>query len=179
MKHLAIAAAFFAFAALTAAEVAVNGNFTIRPKAKYPTGWRADGWIGHQPEPKFEILQENGRNAVHFTEISCKNGFVWISSARPAAKAGDIIRITARIKGSGTARFGLETFTDKKQWIMVLPKTVFTLTPEWKEIKADLVVKDKDEKLKAATAVLTFGATANSDFYISNLKAELIPAEKK
>ena len=148
MKHLAIAAVLFAFAALTAGELAVNGTFTVKPQAKYPAGWRVDRWVGYQPEPKFEIIQENGRNVVHFTEISCKNGFSWTSSTLPAAKAGDIIRVTAKIKGKGTARFGLETFTDKKKWLAVLPKTSFVLTPEWKDVKADLVVKDKDPAQK-------------------------------
>ena len=179
MKQIAIAAALFAFAALAAGEMAVNGTFTVKPQAKYPTGWRADRWIGYQPEPKFEIIQENGLNVVHFTEIGCKNGFSWTSATLPAAKAGDIIRVTAKIKGKGTARFGLETFTDKKKWLAVLPKTSFVLTPEWKEVKADLAVKDKDPAQKTGYVMLTFGATSKADFYISDLKAELVPAEKK
>ena len=179
MKRFAIAAALFAFAALAAGEVAVNGTFTIKPQAKYPAGWRVDRWVGYQPEPKFEIIQENGRNVVHFTEISCKNGFSWCSSARPAVKAGDIIRVTAKIKGKGTARFGLETFTDKKKWLAVLPKTSFVLTPEWKEVKVDLKVVDKDASQKAASVMLTFGATSKADFYISGMKVELISGEKK
>ena len=179
MKQFAIAAALFAFVALAAEEVAVNGAFTIKPQAKYPTGWVADRWIGYQPEPKFEIIQENGRNVVHFTEIGCKNGFSWCSSARPAVKAGDVLRVTAKIKGKGKARFGLETFIDKRKWLAVLPKTGFDLTPEWKDVKVDLVVKDKDATQKVGFVMLTFGATSKADFYISDLKAELVPAEKK
>ena len=179
MKRLAIAAAFLTFAALAAGEVDVNGIFAAKPQEKYPTGWRCDQWKGFQPEPKFEIIQENGQNVVHFTEISCKNGFSWYSLARPAVKAGDIVRVTAKVKGTGKVRFGLETFSSAKKWIMVLPRTAVSLTPEWKEVKVDLKVVDKDATQKAASVMLTFGATSKADFYISSLKVELVAAEKK
>ncbi len=61
-KHLVIAAAFLSFAALTAGEIAVKGNFTVKPQAKYPTGWVNDRSSVFKPEPKFEIIQENGQN---------------------------------------------------------------------------------------------------------------------
>lgn len=178
-KHLVIAAAFLSFAALTAGEIAVKGNFTVKPQAKYPTGWVNDRSSVFKPEPKFEIIQENGQNVVHFTEINGKHGFSWSSTARPAVKAGDVIRVTAKVKGSGKVMFGLETFTKERKWIMPLPKVRFDLTPEWKKIKVDLEVLDKHATRKAGFAMVVFGAASKSELYISDLKAELIPASDK
>jgi len=178
-KHLVIAAAFLTFTALTAGEIAVKGNFTVKPQGKYPTGWVNDRSSGFKPEPKFEIIQENGQDVVHFTEINGKHGFGWSSSARPAVNAGDVIRVTAKVKGSGKVRFGLETFTDKRKWIMPLPKVSMDLTQEWKKIQVDLEVLDKHATLKAGYAMLVFGAGPKSELYITDLKAELIPASNK
>ena len=179
MKHLTIAAALLAALSLTAGEIALKGDFAALQKDTYPVGWYNNTWGGYLPAPKFEIVKEKDFNALHFTEINGKSGFGWSSKARPAAKAGDIVRVTAKVKGSGKAWFGLQSFTDKGRWIMVLPMSYFDLTPEWKEVKADLVVKDKDPAQKTGYVMLTFGATGKADFYISDLKAELVPAEKK
>lgn len=178
-KHLVIAAAFLTFTALTAGEIAVKGNFTVKPQGKYPTGWVNDRSSVFKPEPKFEIIQENGQNVLHFTEINGKHGFGWSSSARPAVNAGDVIRVTAKVKGSGKVRFGLETFTNKRKWIMPLPKVSIDLTPEWQKVQVDLEVQDKHATLKTGYVMLVFGAVSKSELYISDLKAELIPASKK
>ena len=178
-KHLVIAAAFLSFAALSAGEIAVKGNFTVKPQEKYPTGWVNDRSSVFKPEPKFEIIQDNGQNVVHFTEINGKHGFSWSSSARPTVKAGDVIRVSAKVKGSGKVMFGLETFTKERKWIMPLPKVRIDLTPEWKKIKVDLEIQDKHATRKAGLAMVVFGAASKSELFITGLKAELIPASDK
>ena len=176
MKHLIAAAALLSVLSLTAGEIPLKGDFAALQKDKYPVGWYNNTWGGYLPAPKFEIVKEKDFNAVHFTEINGKSGFGWSSKARPAAKAGDTVRVTAKVKGTGKAWFGLQSFTDKGRWIMVLPMTYYDLTPEWKEVKFDLPVEDRHKTLKTGIIMVTFGANSKADFYIGDLKGEVIPA---
>lgn len=171
MKKLLIAVTVLAGIALSAAEVNVFGTFAQVQKNGFPQGWYANAWEGYKPAPKFEIITENGAKVIHFTEIKAKSGFGWASNARFAAKAGDKVTVTAKVKGAGTAWFGLQTFQANDAWTGVLPGKNVPLTKDWSEVKVELPVANIKDKA-TGRVMLTFGANQNADFYISNIKVD-------
>lgn len=171
MKKLLSVAAALAGIALSATEVNVFGSFAQIQKNGMPRGWYANAWKGYQPAPKFEIVTENGKKVLHFSEIKGTSGFGWASSLRFPAKAGDVVTVTAKVKGSGTAWFGLQTFQADTKWTGVLPARKFPLTSQWTEFKAELPVTDVKDR-KTGKVMVTFGAEQNADFSISELKVD-------
>ena len=171
MKKFVIAAAALAVITVSAVEVDVKGDFAQVQKNGSPVGWYANAWEGYKPAPRYEVITEDGARALHFTEIKGKYGFSWGTSLRFAAKAGDKVTVTAKVKGSGSVCFGLQAFLANGDWTGVLPASSITLTKEWKDVKVELNVADVKNKV-TGKVMLTFGASPNSELYIAGVKVD-------
>ncbi len=161
---------------LSAAELDISGNFARLQTSGFPHDWYLNGSAGYKPAPKFDSAAGNGARILHFSEIKGKSGF-GVSSRKPfACIAGNKVVVTAKVKGSGAAWFGLQTFQKDKKWSGILPAKSVILGKEFQEIKVELPVQDIRDR-KTASAILTFGASRNADLYISDLRAELVETQ--
>ena len=179
MKHLLMFAAVLAAGIVSAQEINIKGDFaSIDKKEKVPVGWYNNSWGGYQPAPKYEIITEGETKVFHASEVKGKSGFSLSSKARPAAVAGDVIVVTARVKGAGKVFFGLQGFDAQSRWIGVMqPMPSLPLEAEWKDIKVELPVKEVNKTRKIGVVMVTFGATSGAELFITNLKAERVAAK--
>ncbi len=157
---------------VSAAELKVQGDFVKLQKNGMPMGWSANSWSGYKPAPKFEIVEGDGAKALHFTEINAKYGFCWVNWQRYPAKAGDVVKVTAKVKGSGFAWVQLQTCLADGKYTGAIPQSVIRLTPEWRDVEIEIAVTDIKDKV-TGKVMLTFGAKKGADFYISHIKADL------
>lgn len=177
MKHLLMFAAVLAAGIVSAQEINIKGDFAaFDQKEKVPVGWYNNAWGGYQPMPKYEVITEGENKVFHASEVKGKSGFSLSSKARPTAVAGDVIVITARVKGTGKVSFGLQAFTAQFKWISVMPMTFLPLEADWKDVRVELPVKDVHKTLKTGAVMVTFGGTPAGELFITGLKAEKVAA---
>ncbi len=162
---------------LSAAELNISGNFARLQTSGFPHDWYLNGYAGYKPEPKFDSVAENGLRILHFSDIKGKSGF-GVSSRKPfACTAGNKVVVTAKVKGSGAAWFGLQTFQEGNKWSGVLPAKSVILGKDFQKIRVELPVQDIRDR-KTVSAILTFGAVKNAELYISDLRAELVEKQE-
>ncbi len=154
------------------AELNVNGTFDNIQENGFPKGWYLNAWQGYKPAPEFKMLKDEEKNIAHFSNITAKFGFGWAYSGRFAAKADQIVTVTARVKGKGTAWFALQIFNAEKKFMAALPGEEIELSENWKDVKVDLLVKDNKDEV-TGQAMLTFGANTDAELYITGIKAVL------
>ncbi len=118
------------------------------------------------------LVEGDGAKALHFTEINAKYGFCWVNWQRYPAKAGDVVKVTAKVKGSGFAWVQLQTCLADGKYTGAIPQSVIRLTPEWRDVEIEIAVTDIKDKV-TGKVMLTFGAKKGADFYISHIKADL------
>ena len=178
MKHLLMFAAVLVAGIVSAQEINIKGDFAaVNKKDQIPLGWYNNTWYGYMPAPKYEVITEGETKVFHASEVKGKSGFSLSSAARPAAVAGDVIVITARVKGTGKVVFGLQGFDAQLKWIAVMPMTSLPLEAEWKDVKVELPVVEVSKTRKVGVVMVTFGGSPQGELFISNLKAEKVAAK--
>lgn len=175
MKKISLClAAVLGVFTLSAAELAINGAFDkMNSKTGLPEKWFFNAWAGYKPSPAVKVIKDGKANALEFTGSKSKNGFGISNFANFPCKKGQVVTVTARVKGQGTMFFQLQTFGAKK-WTGLLPAANVTLTPDWKDVKVTLPVDDVKGKDPTVKAMFTFGAAAKTqNLTISSIKADL------
>jgi hypothetical protein len=169
-KELILSMCLFA-ALLHAQPCDVRGDFRETSSTSPARGWDLGRQPVFLPLPKYEREILDGKVVLTFTDITARDGFTCNSYVKIPAKAGDVIRVTARVKGVGGAWFALHLYNAKQAWIGGLPRQARPLAPEWQTLTVDLPVANPPKGKEPAAAVsLSFGAPRDADLSICNLQ---------
>ena len=160
--------------ALSAETLEINGKFEkVNKKTGRPANWNLNSWVHYKPAPKIEVIAAEGESAVlHISEIKGKRGAEIYCSTPIPAVAGDTITITAQIKGSGKAVFGLQ-LRDEKNNYLGYTKTGGTVNipADWQDVKVTL--KNVNAKKGPTQKILiTVAASNGNELFIRNLASE-------
>lgn len=164
-----------AVAALTvnAADLNINGDFTkLDKKTNLPSFWRVNTWPGYKPFAQVEVVKVEGKNVLHVYNVKSPKGFGLSCTRNIPAEAGDIITVTAQVKGKGSGSFGLQ-FRDARRSHrgQTVQGGYFTLSNEWKNITVKLSVSNT-AKAETKNITLTLSGKQDSELYVRNIVAD-------
>lgn len=149
----------------------VNGNFARLDKTGKPVNWRVNQWAGYKPFAKYEVVEEAGRKVLHISNVTARSGFGWFYGKQFKAVAGDTINVSARVRGKGTANFGLQFRDAKGNYMSYTNKGgSFKLTSEWKVVNLALKVVNTSRG-ETSLVTLTLSGGKGCELFISDISA--------
>lgn len=129
---------------------------------------------------KGEVIAATKAGAKAFKITSFARNTTFFSGAAYNITNGDILEISAKIKGKGSVVFSYYGYTIKGGFLSV-PRTVAKtekLSNDWKTVKLQIkIVPALKGDQKRIRPVIT--ALANSEVILEDVKMQLIPAVKK
>lgn len=145
----------------------INGKFT-KPVNNIP-----ENWIMNTALPgEIKVSKEDSRNILEVT--STKKQVHIYSKLREPAVAGDKIKISVNIKGSGKAILGLYLYDDNGKWIGTNMLRTFEAEPDWKPLEVVCDLKNFNNKT-LGTVCVVLGVQKNSTISFAELKAVKTP----
>ena len=168
-KITAILSLLLGAALLHGGALEVNGNFAKLDKTGKPVNWRVNQWAGYKPLAKSEVISEDGRKVLHISDVTARSGFGWFYGKTFKAVAGDTVNVSAKVRGKGSARFGLQFRDAKGNYMSYTTKGgSFKLTKEWKDVNLALKVVNTSRG-ETQSVTLTLGGDKGSELYISDI----------
>ena len=157
-----------------AANLEVNGDFAkTDKKSNMPSNWRINTWSGYKPYANAEVIKLDNKNVLHVYNVKSAKGFGLSCASNFPASAGDIVTVTAQVKGQGSGSFGLQFRNGKRSHIGQTSRGgYFTLTNEWKTVTAKLKVTNTD-KAVTENIILTLSGKQDTELYVRNIAANL------
>ncbi len=135
--------------------------------------WSLNQWSGFKPLPKVE--EKNGE--FHISEVNGKYGFSMKSNKKLAAKSGDVVKFTARVKGQGEMFFQLQNYDENGKWTGVaLAIARVGIPADWQEITLAVKVENSKQGMTAAV-ISTFGAKTGSVISIREMRVAVETGE--
>ncbi len=138
------------------------------------TGWRLNSWAGYQPKAK---LEEGKDGSLHLFRAAAQHGAGLDSKVRIKVKAGDTVKLTAKVKGKGTMTVQLRCYDENGKWFGISKNSARTeLTEEWKEVTLSMKAEDLRER---KTAEIAFQASVGKDgeLYMKNARGKVESSE--
>jgi hypothetical protein len=178
MKFTLLAAAFVFTAVLSAAEIKVDLSKAKVGDTKAP-GWSLNGLNVKEPG-KISIVEGSKAGTLAIQVVTGEYATPYFRTNSIPAKAGDTLKVTAKIKGEGKATFGVYGYAVKGFVPTLTPGKAFDLTADFQEVvyEVELVetkVKDKEGNIKAVASIRpVFTTAANSKLIIEDMKFEVI-----
>ena len=159
MKKLTLLTLIFAAsAAVSAAAVKLDGT------------WFFNAWPGFKPLPD---LVKGKDGSISVTNVTSKNGTGLLSTVKLPAKAGEIAKFTALVKGKGKMFFRVQDFDEKRRWIRVAPNCTYTnLTSDWKEVTLQVKIENS-KKAPTAYCVSFIGVNKGGELAVKNARMEI------
>lgn len=178
MKKFSVFAILASCAAvLFAGEIEINNtlkNSKIGDSA--PIGWRMNG------NPKFlgkgEIIPGDEKDEKAFKIVTTKNGTAFYRLIGTPAKAGDKVKISAEVKGKGTAILGFYTYVGNTGYFPAVDaeKTV-TLTDKFQDVEFNFTVKNGAKGQVCETIRFFVKAAPNTELIVQDLEFEVEKAK--
>ncbi len=152
----------------------VKEKFTDIDANGMPKGWVQNKGKWAEPLGTVKAVKDGDESAVQLTSQG-KVTPVYTSKMYDV-KAGDIFEIEADAKGTGSINIGIYVYDAAGKWMTASMKA-FKVTGEYKDYETKITVKDtpaKDDKpaMTAGKVRFVFEATANSDIFVKEFKAD-------
>ena len=170
-KFMVMLSAVFAVS-LFAADTVVNGSFPEpRKPGLPPVGWN----LMSGSKGSLEIIRTGSGNAVLINSESGKKNRFGIYSPAIAAKSGDVVEISAKIRGSKDISVGIFQYREPKGTSS--QNKLVKLTAEGADVKVQFTVKDT-AKGKTANIRAVFFVENGNGASIANPKVTVTAADK-
>ena len=170
MKHLLFFSFLCSALLLSAAEVAVNGNFSGKMVKGLPAGWYFNPYAGHRPVPAVE--RKDG--TLHFTKITGRAGFGVYSELFPASPGGTLT-VAAKVKGKGSISIALHHWSKENKWLALDNIQTAKLTDDWKQVIMYFPIVNKRQGTVTGKLRVMFGAGHGETLSIKELKVDYSP----
>ncbi len=173
MKHTLIPVILSCAALLAAKDIPVRMDKAKIGDSKIP-GWSLNTFGFKDGVGKGEIVagSQDGIKAFKFTTTNRMTSF-YVSKAEPV-KIGDVLEITARVKGKGRLILGYYAYAEKHRYLQAAKDSSreITLTDEWQEVKCVITVSAPPKgDLKMIRPMITL--RPNSDMLMEDIVIEL------
>jgi hypothetical protein len=175
MKKIMIALVCAGAFALSAGEVKIAWDKAKIGDTKIP-GWVLDNFGSYKDQVgSGKIIAGSKEGTVAFQVTGKEKNTAFFKQNADPAKPGDIVKITAKIKGRGDITFGYYCYGPNK-FVGGMSNTykVFTATGEFQEISAELEIQNhpKGEEITRIRVMIT--GRPDCDVIIEDLKYEII-----
>ena len=165
---------FAGVAALACAyELPFKGDFAEKGLDGFPTGWVWYDEGDTDPEiansrswshAQAKVEQGDGGGELHLFAAQDGKGTVLRNRQRIPGKAGDILTVTAELRGKGRAGLAVYGWNEKGGLARGLPAQQFDLTDEWKQVSATFTLSDYITKVASYEVVLIMSPRADAHF---------------
>lgn len=171
-KQLALGAMLIGSAAFADTDMPVDGDFKNVKADKTPASWMLNKWAGFQPDATLTVVTDGDDNILKVTDVAGKRGTGFRTGKPMNAAAGDTVKISMEVRGTGKATACLYFFTAKNGWNQTSSLKQFALTDTWKEYEISIPVTDGKNGPTAKFDVV-FGCTKGSTLDIKDIDVEL------
>ena len=174
MKKTVIALALVCASALMAGEVKIDWAKAKVGDVNLP-GWVMDKYGDESQLGTFSVVN-GSKEGTLAVEMKGKNRTTnWYRTRPVKAKVGDIVKITAKAKGTGTIRFGYYCYDYSFVGKVLNNITDLPVSAEAKELTAEMEIKQPLESGRTVTSVRPFlSIGANSSAVLEDVKIEII-----
>ena len=178
MKKSLIVCAFACALSLVAAEVKFDWSKSKIGENKAP-GWGVNAMGKYEGLGKVTVVEGPQKGTMALQCVTQARSTAYFRAAAIKAKAGDTVKITAKVKGTGKISLGVYSYSKSGFVPAPTPHKTFDVSSELKDIVYEFELlesktKDKDGNLKTvATIRPTFTIVANSDFIIEDIIVEV------
>ena len=160
-------------AAAGAMELALDAGFDA-PAAKdgLPTGWAVHTYGGYMPAADTEVVDDPTYGKVlHYHGVKGTDGAAIRTVRRHSGRAGDIVTVRFKARGTGEAWQTLYCWTEERWgWVRALTSQPVRLAPAWKEFEFHFTVGDATVK-KSMRFEVALGLTPGADAYFADVRA--------
>ena len=159
-------------ASLSAVELPVDLGFGGAAAADgLPRNWTVHTYEGYMPKAETAVADDPAFGKVlHYSAPRGRSGAAIRSVARMRGKAGDVVTVRLRAKGTGEAWFSLYCWTEEEWgWVCALGARTIALSDGWKEFSYDFMLRDS-ATAKTAQFEVALGLKPGGDAYFADVR---------
>lgn len=155
-----------------------NNNSFEETENGLPNAWAINQvFKGNNTMGTIQVLSESAQDGKNCLMIKNATGqFFHLWGAFIAASPGDVIRMSAYVKGKGTFRLSVYMYNSKNAWLEnIYPKSVKIESSDWEKKDFEMTLPDKEFNDKGQVAKIrpVIVIDADSEIYLDNFSGQI------